>query len=156
MESNQSPQAQRPQAQQPQTQISREEARAALEEIDGIEQKTQRKHTPPSVYAILGTSIGITVTGTIIGWKYWWVLFLLIGIACIAYAVWDSNRNVRPSMKQPLQEDPKTNWAAALAPVIIMPLTWFVPEGSVVGGVIAGVVVAVVFTAVLIYGEKNR
>ena len=136
--------------------ISKEEARAALEQVDGIEQSARKPPTPTWAYAILGISFGITVAGTIIGWKYWWVLFLLIGIACIAYAVWDSNRNVRPSMKQPLQEDPKTNWAAALAPVIIMPLTWFVPEGSVVGGVIAGVVVAVVFTAVLIYGEKNR
>ena len=136
--------------------ISQEEARAALAQIDGIEQKTQRKHTPPWAYAILGTSIGITIAGTIIGWKYWWVLFLLIMIVCIALAIWDSNRNVRLSMKQPLQEDPKPNWAAALAPAFMMPLIWFVPEGSVVGGVIAGVVTAVVFTAVLIYGEKNR
>ena len=136
--------------------ISPEEARAALEEIDGIEQKTQRKHTPPSVYAILGTSFGITVAGTIIGWKYWWVLFLLIMVACIALAIWDSNRNVRPSMKQPLQEDPKPNWAAALAPAFMMPLIWFVPEGSVVGGVIAGVVAAIVFTAVMIHESRNR
>ena len=142
--------------QPPQTQISREEARAALEEIDGIEQKTQRKRTPPSVYAILGTSFGITVAGTIIGWKYWWVLFLLIMVACIALAIWDSNRNVRPSMKQPLQEDPKPNWAAALAPAFMMPLIWFVPEGSVVGGVIAGVVTAIVFTAVMIHESRNR
>ena len=84
------------------------------------------------------------------------MLFVLIGIACIALAVWDNNRNVRPSMKQPLQEDPKTNWAAALAPFLIMPLTWIVPEGSVVGGAIAGVVVAIVFTAVMVYAEKNR
>ena len=136
--------------------ISPEEARAVLEQIDGIEHESQRKHTPPSVYAILGTSFGITIAGTIIGWKYWWVLFVLIAIACIALAVWGNNRNVRPSMKQPLQEDPKTNWAAALAPFVVMSLTWFVPEGSVVGGVIAGVVVAVVFTAVMIYSEKNR
>ncbi|WP_286205010.1 hypothetical protein [Corynebacterium afermentans] len=136
--------------------ISPEEARAALEQIDGIEQKTQRKHTPPTVYAILGTSFGITVAGTIIGWKYWWVLFLLIMVACIALAIWDSNRNVRPSMKQPLQEDPKPNWAAALAPAFMMPLIWFVPEGSVVGGVIAGVVTAIVFTAVMIHESRNR
>lgn len=136
--------------------ISQEEARAALAQIDGIEQKSQRKHTPSWVYALLGTSFGVTVAGMIIGWTYWWVLFVLIFIASIAYAVWDHNRNVRPSMKQPIQEDPKTNWAAAFAPMIVMPLTWLVPEGSVVGGVIAGVVVAVVFTAVLIYGEKNR
>ena len=136
--------------------ISPEEARAALEQIDGIEHESQRKHTPPWAYAILGTSFGITIAGTIIGWKYWWVLFVLIGIACIALAVWDNNRNVRPSMKQPIQEDPKPNWAAALAPFIVMSLTWFVPEGSVVGGIIAGVVVAVVTTAVLTYGEKNR
>ena len=136
--------------------ISPEEARAALEQIDGIEQKTQRKQTPPTVYAILGTSFGITVAGTIIGWKYWWVLFLLIMVACIALAIWDSNRNVRPSMKQPLQEDPKPNWAAALAPAFMMPLIWFVPEGSVVGGVIAGVVTAIVFTAVMIHESRNR
>ena len=136
--------------------ISPEEARAALEQIDGIEHNTQHKRTPPWAYAILGTSFGITIAGTIIGWQYWWVLFVLIGIACIALAVWDNNRNVRPSMKQPLQEDPKPNWAAAFAPVIIMPLTWLAPEGSVVGGVTAGVVVAVVFTAVMVYAEKNR
>ena len=136
--------------------ISPEEARAALEQIDGIEHESQRKHTPPWAYAILGTSFGITIAGTIIGWKYWWVLFVLIGIACIALAVWDNNRNVRPSMKQPLQEDPKPNWAAALAPFLIMPLTWIVPEGSVVGGAIAGVVVAIVFTAAMVYAEKNR
>lgn len=140
----------------PQDQISREEARAALEQIDGIERGTQRKHTPAWAHAILGTSFGITIAGTIIGWKYWWVLFLLIAVACIALAIWDNNRNVRPSMKQPIQEDPKPNWAAALAPFIVMSLTWFVPEGSVVGGIIAGVVVAVVFTAVMIYSEKNR
>ena len=145
-----------PQPNPPQTQISREEARAALEQIDGIEHETQRKHTPAWAYAILGTSFGITIAGTIIGWKYWWVLFLIIAVACIALAVWDNNRNVRPSMKQPIQEDPKPNWAAALAPFIVMSLTWFVPEGSVVGGIIAGVVVAVVFTAVMIYSEKNR
>ena len=34
--------------------------------------------------------------------------------------------------------------------------TWLVPEGSVVGGIIAGVVTAVVFTAVMVYSEKNR
>lgn len=140
----------------PHTQISPEEARAALEQIDGIEHDTQRKHIPTLVYAILGTSFGITIAGTIIGWKYWWVLFLLIFVACIALAIWDSNRNVRPSMKQPIQEDPQTNWAAALAPLIVMPLTWLVPEGSVVGGIIAGVVTAVVFTAVMVYSEKNR
>jgi len=84
------------------------------------------------------------------------VLFLLIAVACIALAIWDNNRNVRPSMKQPIQEDPKPNWAAALSPFIVMSLTWFVPEGSVVGGIIAGVVVAVVFTADMIYSEKNR
>ena len=136
--------------------ISQEEARAALAQIDGIEHETQRKHIPTWVYAILGTSVGIMFAGTIIGWKYWWVLFLLIAVACIALAIWDNNRNVRPSMKQPIQEDPKPNWAAALAPFIVMSLTWFVPEGSVVGGIIAGVVVAVVFTAVMIYSEKNR
>lgn len=136
--------------------ISREEARAALEQIDGIEHNTQHKRTPPWAYAILGTSFGITVAGTIIGWKYWWVLFLLIMVACIALAIWDSNRNVRPSMKQPLQEDPKPNWAAALAPAFMMPLIWFVPEGSVVGGVIAGVVTAIVFTAVMIHESRNR
>ena len=136
--------------------ISKEEARAALEQVDGIEQSARKPPTPTWVYAILGTSFGITIAGTIIGWKYWWVLFVLIVVACIALAIWDSNRNVRPSMKQPLQEDPKPNWAAVLAPMLVFPLTWLVPEGSVVGGVIAGVVVAVVFTAVLIYGEKNR
>ena len=145
-----------PQPNTPHTQISQEEARAALEQIDGIEHDTHRKHIPTLVYAILGTSFGITIAGTIIGWKYWWVLFVLMVIAYIAYAVWDNNRNVRPSMKQPLQEDPKTNWAAALTPAFIMPLIWFVPEGSVVGGTIAGVVIAIVFTAVMVYGEKRR
>ena len=136
--------------------ISQEEARAALEQIDGIEHETQRKHTPSWVYAVFGTSLGVTVAGTIIGWTYWWVLFVLIVIASIAYAVWDHNRNVRPSMKQPIQEDPKTNWAAALAPALVMPLMWLIPEGSVVGGTIAGVVIAIVFTAVMVYGEKRR
>ena len=136
--------------------ISKEEARAALEQIDGIEHESQRKHTPAWAYAILGTSFGITIAGTIIGWKYWWVLFLLIAVACIALAIWDNNRNVRPSMKQPLQEDPKTNWAAALAPMLVFPLTWLVPEGSVVGGVIAGVITAVIFTAVMIHESRNR
>lgn len=136
--------------------ISQEEARAALEQIDGIEHETQRKHTPSWVYAVFGTSLGVTFAGTIIGWTYWWVLFVLIVIASIAYAVWDNNRNVRPSMKQPIQEDPKTNWPAAFAPVIVMPLMWLIPEGSVVGGVIAGVVTAIVFTAVMVYAEKNR
>lgn len=136
--------------------ISQEEARAALEQIDGIEQDARKPPTPTWAYALLGTSFGVTVAGMIIGWTYWWVLFVLIIIASIAYAVWDNNRNVRASMKQPIQEDPKTNWPAAFAPVIVMPLTWLVPEGSAIGGVIAGVVVAVVFTAVLIYGEKRR
>ena len=136
--------------------ISQEEARAALEQIDGIEHETQRKHTPSWVYAVFGTSLGVTFAGTIIGWKYWWVLFVLIVIACIALAIWDNKRNVRPSMKQPLQEDPQTNWAAAIAPFLAISLTWFVPEGSVVGGVIVGVVVAIVFTAVMVYGEKRR
>ena len=135
--------------------ISQEEARAALAQIDGIEHETQRKHIPTWVYAILGTSVGIMFAGTIIGWKYWWVLFVLIVIACIALAIWDNKRNVRPSMKQPLQEDPQTNWAAAIAPFLAISLTWFVPEGSVVGGVIVGVVTAIVFTAVMIYAEKN-
>ena len=136
--------------------ISQEEARAALAQIDGIEHETQRKHIPTWVYAILGTSVGIMFAGTIIGWKYWWALFAVIIIACIALAVRDHNRNVRPSMKQPIQEDPKTNWAAALTPAFMMPLIWFVPEGSVVGGVIAGVVTAIVVTAVMIYESRNR
>ena len=136
--------------------ISQEEARAALEQIDGIEQDARKPPTPTWAYALLGTSFGVTVAGMIIGWTYWWVLFVLIIIASIAYAVWDNNRNVRASMKQPIQEDPKTNWPAAFAPVVVMPLTWLVPEGSAIGGVIAGVVVAVVFAAVLIYGEKRR
>ena len=136
--------------------ISQDEARAALAQIDGIEHETQRKHTPSWVYAVFGTSLGIMFAGTIIGWKYWWVLFVLIVIACIALAIWDNKRNVRPSMKQPIQEDPQTNWAAALAPFLAMSLIWFVPEGSVVGGTIAGVVIAIVFTAVMVYGEKRR
>ena len=136
--------------------ISQEEARAALEQIDGIEHETQRNHTPSWVYAVFGTSLGVTFAGTIIGWTYWWVLFVLIAIASIAYAVWDNNRNVRPSMKQPIQEDPKTNWAAAIAPALVMPLIWFIPEGSVIGATIAGVVTTIVFTAVLYYGEKRR
>ncbi|AIL97413.1 hypothetical protein [Corynebacterium ureicelerivorans] len=136
--------------------ISQEEARAALEQIDGIEQDARKPPTPTWVYAVFGTSLGVTVGGTIIGWTYWWVLFVLIFIASIAYAVWDNNRNVRPSMKQPIQEDPKTNWAAALAPALVMPLIWFVPEGSVVGGVIAGVVTAILFTAVMVYESKRR
>ena len=115
-----------------------------------------RPPTPPWAYAILGTSFGVTIAGTIIGWKYWWALFAVIIIACIALAVRDHNRNVRPSMKQPIQEDPKTNWAAALTPAFMMPLIWFVPEGSVVGGVIAGVVTAIVVTAVMIYESRNR
>lgn len=136
--------------------IPQEEARAALEQIDGIEQDARKPPTPTWVYAVFGTSLGVTVGGTIIGWTYWWVLFVLIFIASLAYAVWDHNRNVRPSMKQPIQEDPKTNWPAAFAPVIVMPLMWLIPEGSVVGGVIAGVVTAIVFTAVMVYAEKNR
>ncbi|MET3944287.1 hypothetical protein [Corynebacterium mucifaciens] len=136
--------------------ISQEEARAALAQIDDIEHQSQRKHTPSWVYAVLGTSFGVTVAGTIMQWTYWWVLFAVLIIACITLAVWDHNRNVRPSMKQPIQEDPKTNWPAALAPVIVMPLIWLIPEGSVIGATIAGVVVAVVFTAVLICGEKRR
>ncbi|WP_141761622.1 threonine/serine exporter family protein [Corynebacterium sp. HMSC036E10] len=136
--------------------ISKEEARAALEQIDGIEQDARKPPTPPWAYAILGTSFGVTIAGTIIGWKYWWALFTVIIIACIALAVRDHNRNVRPSMKQPIQEDPKTNWAAALTPAFMMPLIWFVPEGSVVGGVIAGVVTAIVVTAVMIYESRNR
>lgn len=136
--------------------ISQEEARAALEQIDGIEQDARKPPTPTWVYAVFGTSLGVTVGGTIIGWTYWWVLFVLIFIASIAYAVWDHNRNVRPSMKQPIQEDPKTNWPAAFAPVIVMPLMWLIPEGSVIGATIAGVVTTIVFTAVLYYGEKRR
>ena len=136
--------------------ISKEEARAALEQVDGIEQSARKPPTPAWVYAILGTSIGITIAGTIIGWKYWWVLFLLIVVACIALAIWDNNRNVRPSMKQPLQEDPNPNWASALAPVLVFPLTWLVPEGSVVGGTIVGVITAIVFTAVMIHESRNR
>lgn len=136
--------------------ISKEEARAALEQVDGIEQDARKPPTPTWAYAILGTSFGITIASTIIGWKYWWVLFVLIMIACIALAVRDHNRNVRPSMKQPLQEDPKMNWAAALTPAFMMPLIWFVPEGSVLGGVIAGVVTAGVVTAVLIHESRNR
>lgn len=136
--------------------ISKEEARAALEQVDGIEQSARKPPTPAWAYAILGTSFGITIASTIIGWKYWWVLFIIIIIACIALAIWGNNRNVRPSMKQPLQEDPKPNWAAALAPVFVMPLMWLVPEGSVVGGVIAGVVTAIVFSAVMIHESRNR
>lgn len=136
--------------------ISQEEARAALEQIDGIEQDARKPPTPTWAYALLGTSFGVTVAGMIIGWTYWWVLFVLIIIASIAYAVWDNNRNVRASMKQPIQEDPKTNWAAALAPALVMPLMWLIPEGSVIGAAIAGVVTTIVFTAVLYYGEKRR
>lgn len=136
--------------------ISQEEARAALEQIDGIEQDSRKPPTPTWAYAILGTSFGVTVAGTIIGWKYWWVLFILIVIASIALAIRDNNRNVRPSMKQPIQEDPKTNWATALPAFLIWPLMWFVPEGSVVGGAIAGVVTAIVLTAVMVYAERNR
>ncbi len=137
--------------------ISKEEARAALESVDGIEQNTTRRHTPLWAYAILSTCFGVTVAGAIIGWKYWWVLFALIFITCIGFAVWEHNRNVRPSMKQPVPEqDPPMNWAAAIAPALIMPLMWLVPEGSVVGATIAGVVTAILFTAILAYGDKNR
>lgn len=145
-----------PQPNPPQTQITQEEARAALEQIDGIERGTQRKHTPPWAYAILGISFGITIAGLIIQWTYWWVLFVAVMVAAIAFAVWDNNSNVRPSMRQPIQEDPKTNWASALAPVFLMPLIWLVPEGSVVGGTIAGVVVAIVSTAFMVYESKRR
>lgn len=136
--------------------ISQEEARAALEQIDGIEHNARKPPTPTWAYAIFGVSYGVVVAGAIIGWTYWWVLFAVVMVAAIAFAVWDTNRNVRPSVKQPIQEDPKTNWAAAMAPALIMPLMWFVPEGSVVGGVIAGVVTAILFTAILVYESKRR
>lgn len=136
--------------------VSKDEARAALATVDGIEKKTQPKHTPEWVYAVLGICFGATVAGAIMQWTYWWVLFAVILIACIALAIWDNNRNVRPSMKQPLHDDPQTNWFGVVAPALIMPLIWFVPEGSVVGATIAGIVAAAVTTGLMIYGERNR
>ena len=136
--------------------ISQEEARAALEQIDALEQNAQTKPTPLWAYIILGALFGVTAAGLILRWTYWWALFAVIIIACIAITVRDHNRNVRPSMKQPIQEDPETNWGSVLMPLIFMPIIWFVPEGSVVGGVIAGVVTAIVVTAVMIYESRNR
>lgn len=137
--------------------ISKEEARAALESVDGIEQNTTRRHTPLWTYAVLGILFGVTVAGSIMQWTYWWALFAAVIITCIGFAVWEHNSNVRPSVKQPVpEEDPPMNWAAALAPALIMPLVWFVPEGSVIGATIAGIVAAAATTGIMVYGDKNR
>lgn len=137
-------------------QISQEEARTALESVDGIQRNAAPKPTPMWTYAVLGISFGAMVAGLIMQWSYWWVLFAVVIIACIGIAVWDHKRNVRPSMKQPLQEDPKPNWFGVAGPVLIMPLIWFVPEGSVVGATIAGIVAAAVTTGLMAYGEMQR
>ncbi len=136
--------------------ITPQEARAALESVDGIRQNATPKPTPTWTYALLGIAFGITVAGAIMQWTYWWALFAVIIIACIGIAVWDHNRNVRPSMKQPLHDDPQTNWFGVVAPALIMPLIWFVPEGSVVGATIAGIVAAAVTTGLMVYGETQR
>lgn len=136
--------------------VTPEEARATLESVDGIRQNATPRPTPTWAYAILGISFGATVAGTIMQWTYWWVLFAVIIIACIAVAVRDRNRNVRPSMKQPLHDDPKPNWSGVVAPALIMPLIWFVPEGSVVGATVAGIVAAALTTALMVYEEKRR
>lgn len=135
--------------------ISKEEARAALEQIDALEQNAQHKPTPLWAYVILGALFGVTAAGLILRWTYWWALFAVIIIACIAITVRDHNRNVRPSMKQPIQEDPKTNWGSVL-PLIFMPIIWLVPEGSVVGATIAGVISAAAIIVTGYYWEKNR
>ncbi|WJY98173.1 hypothetical protein [Corynebacterium fournieri] len=136
--------------------ISKEEARAALEQVDGIEHATQRKPTPLWVYVILGASFGITIAGTIMDWTYVWALFAASFLVSIGLVAWQHNRDVRPSMKQPIQEEPKVNWFAALAPALLLPLTWFIPEGSAVGAIIAGTISTVVITAVMYYEEKRR
>ncbi|MHA6602480.1 hypothetical protein ACX3UO_11335 [Corynebacterium coyleae] len=136
--------------------ISREEARAALEQIDALEHDVQPRPTPLWAYVILGAAFGVTVAGLLLRWTYWWALFAVLIIACIAIAVRDNNRNVRPSMKQPIQEDPKTNWGSALAPLVFMPIVWLFPEGNVVGATIAGVLSAVAITVTGYYWEKNR
>lgn len=136
--------------------ISKEEARAALEQIDALEQNAQHKPTPLWAYVILGALFGVTAAGLILRWTYWWALFAVIIIACIAITVRDHNRNVRPSMKQPIQEDPETNWGSVLMPLIFMPIIWLVPEGSVAGATIAGVLSAAVVIVTGYYWEKNR
>ncbi|WP_141761060.1 hypothetical protein [Corynebacterium sp. HMSC034B08] len=136
--------------------ISQEEARATLEQIDMLERDAQHKPTPLWAYVILGTLFGVTAAGLILRWTYWWALFTVIIIACIAITVRDHNRNVRPSMKQPIQEDPETNWGSVLMPLIFMPIIWLVPEGSVAGATIAGVLSAAVIIVTGYYWEKNR
>ncbi|OFT69425.1 hypothetical protein HMPREF3145_07235 [Corynebacterium sp. HMSC05C01] len=136
--------------------ISQEEARATLEQIDALEQNAQHRPTPLWAYVILGALFGVTAAGLILRWTYWWALFTVIIIACIAITVRDHNRNVRPSMKQPIQEDPETNWGSALMPLVFMPIVWLVPEGSVVGATIAGVLSAAVIIVTGYYWEKNR
>lgn len=136
--------------------VTREEARVALESVDGIEQSVRQQPTSLWVYALAGSLFGFTVAMAIIGWKYWWALIILVMVVAIALVIYESKRAVRPSMKQPLQEDPQMNWAAALTPVAVMPLVWLVPEGSTVGAAIAGVATAVLFTAILYYEGKRR
>ncbi|AQQ15959.1 hypothetical protein CGLAU_10055 [Corynebacterium glaucum] len=136
--------------------VTPEEARVALESVDGIAQSVKRSPTPLWAYALVSSLFGFTVAMTILEWKYWWVAFILMIVVSVALAMYERNRAVRPSMKQPLQEDPQPNWVAAVAPVAILPLIWLVPEGSTVGAAIAGVVTAVVFTAILYYEGKRR
>ena len=136
--------------------ISQEEARATLEQIDMLERDALHKPTPLWAYVILGALFGVTAAGLILRWTYWWALFTVIIIACIAITVRDHNRNVRPSMKQPIQEDPETNWGSVLMPLIFMPIIWLVPEGSVAGATIAGVLSAAVIIVTGYYWEKNR
>lgn len=137
--------------------VTPEEARAALESVNGIEQSARSRRTPLWTYAILGILFGVTVAGSIMQWTYWWALFAVVIITCIGFAVWEHNSNVRPSVKQPVPEqDPPMNWAAVIAPALIMPLVWFVPEGSVIGATIAGIVAAVVTTGFMVYGDTQR
>ena len=136
--------------------VTPEEARTALESVDGIEQSVKRSPTPLWAYALVGSLFGFTVAMQILGWKYWWAAFILVIVVGVALAVFEHNRAVRPSMKQPLQEDPQPNWVTALAPAAIMPLIWLVHEGSAVGAAIAGVATAVIFTAILYYEGKRR
>lgn len=137
-------------------QISRDEARAALDAVDAIERQTHDDGTPEvwptaAVGALFGAAVVMTLMETN------WVFLLLVLTVVIAAGILlhGRNRKVRASYKQPVQEDSGgSTWLAVLAPILTFSVVTILPRGNWPIALAAGAVSAIVMGAAMWHDTK--
>ena len=127
--------------------ISREEAREALDAVHAIENSNAPKSSPGAVWSgvIIGAMFAAAVVATLMESNWIFVVMILFAVIVALVLINQNQKNVRASYKQPLQEDTSTtNWYFALVPIIAFAVVTILPHGNLPvalgAGAIAGAI----------------